>query len=229
MAINKQLANTQDLVSIEEIKENTVLLKDGSLRQVAMVAGLNTALMSEEELDLISTGYRSFLNSLEFPIQIIIHSRKVNIERYLTSLETRKAQEPSALLQNQISEYQQFVTGFVKENAIMEKSFLVVVPFFPMNLPGKESVSGITNLIPFLRKEKSLETKKEEEGKEADLNFQENLNQINQRTGQIVEGLSVFGLEAEVLSNEALIELFYNFYNPETVEKEVMNIASKES
>ncbi len=226
MSINKQLANTQDLVSIEEIKENSVLLEDGSLRQVVMVSGLNTALMSEEEMDLISAGYRNFLNSLEFPIQVIIHSRKVNIERYLANLEDRKAQEPSALLQNQISEYQQFVSGFVKENAIMEKSFLVVVPFFPVNLPGKESVKGITNLIPFFNKKDSAAEEKDEKSKEDSI-FQENLNQINQRTNQIVEGLSVFGLESEVLSNEALVELFYNFYNPETVEKEITNVTAK--
>lgn len=219
MPINKQLANTQDLVEIEEIRDNTVLLKNGALRQVVMVSGLNTALMAESELDIISHGYRNFLNGLDFPIQIIIHSRKVNIERYLAGLETRREQEPSALLQSQIAEYAQFVSGFVKDNAIMEKSFLVVVPFSPVRLPSKETLAGVSRFLPFLGKKKKEEEVKNEE-KQEDANFQEDLNQISQRSTQVIEGLSTIGIEAALLENQALIELFYNFYNPETVEKE---------
>ncbi|MBI3589655.1 MAG: hypothetical protein HY093_04580 [Candidatus Liptonbacteria bacterium] len=226
MAINKQLANTQDLVEIEEIKEGTVILKNGSFRQVVMVSGANTALMAESELDILSSGYRSFLNGLDFPIQIIIHSRKVNIERYLGSLEKRREQEPSALLQSQIGEYGQFVSGFVKENAIMEKSFLVVIPYFPVKLPGKETVGGMAKLWPFSKKESKSETT-EKKNQTEDLEFRESLNQINQRTAQIVQGLETIGLEAITLSNEELIELFYNFYNPETVEKEMKSIPTK--
>ncbi len=225
MALKQQLANTQDLVEIEEIKESVVLLKDGGLRQVVMVAGLNTALMSESEMDIISSGYQNFLNSLDFPIQIIIHSRKVNIERYLNNLEARKADEPSPLLRNQIGEYQQFISGFVHENAIMEKTFLVVVPLNLINLPSKESVAGITKFIPFFKKQ-APEPKQEEQNKE--LEFKENVSKINQRSNQIIEGLSVIGLEAILLDDQALVELFYNFYNPETIEKELQNIPGKE-
>lgn len=217
---NKQLANTQDLVEIDEIKENTVFLKNGGLRQVVMVSGLNTALMSEQEVEALSAGYINFLNGLDFQIQIMIHSRKVNIDHYLSSLESRIEEEPSALLQNQIKEYREFIGGFVRENAIMEKSFLVVVPFSPVIIPGREAVSGISKILPFLNKnDKNI--KKEEE----DLNLKENLEQLGQRSAQVIEGLAAVGLEAILLQNQELIELFYNFYNPETTEKEIDSIA----
>ncbi len=220
--MKQQLANTQDLVEIEEIKENTVILKNGSLRQIVMVGGVNTALMSETELDILSSGYKNFLNALDFPIQIIIHSRKINVQRYLDSLENRKGEELSSLLKNQISEYQQFISGFVKENAIMEKTFLVIIPFSPVKLPSKEDVAGVTKFFPFLKKQEvSAEVKKQSE----DADFTEKLNQISQRSTQITEGLNTIGLEAALLDNQALIELFYNFYNPETVEKELRSIA----
>lgn len=221
MPIKKQMANTQDLVAVNEIRDNTVILKNGSLRQVVMVGGINTALKSEPELDLISAAYRNFLNSLGFQIQIIIHSRKVNIEKYLAGLEARKQEEPSPLLQSQIDEYKEFISGFVRENDIMEKIFLVVVPFIGSALPSKETVAGLTKFIPFLKKKE--EEKKEEEFQKKltqEAGFEESLNQLKQRVNQVVEGLKTIGLESAVLGNQELIELFYNFYNPETVEKE---------
>lgn len=224
MALNKQLANTQDLVAIEEIRDNTVILKNGGFRQVLMVSGINTALKSEEEQELITSAYQSFLNSLDFPIQIIVHSRKINIEKYLAGLEERRRLEPSALLQSQISEYKEFIAGFVKENDIMEKTFLVVVPFSPSVVStSKEAVGGIAKLIPFLGGRSAGETEKPKD-KSADPNFKESLDQMAQRVNQVTEGLRAIELEAALLENEELIELFYNFYNPETVERENINL-----
>ena len=223
MAVNKQLANTQDLVEIEEIKENTVFLKNGGLRQVVMVSGVNTALLAEQEIEALSAGYINFLNGLDFQIQIIVHSRKVNIEHYLSGLESRIKDEPSALLQSQIKEYQEFIGGFVRENSIMEKSFLVVIPFSPIMVSGKDAMSSISKFLPFLNKG-NKDTKRAED----DAGLKENLEQLTQRTTQVVEGLSVMGLEAIPLENQALVELFYNFYNPETTERDIENIEEME-
>ncbi len=229
MALNKQLSNTQDLVAIEEIHDNTVILKNGAMRQVLMVGGMNTALKSEEELNLITTSYQNFLNSLDFSLQIIVHSRKVNIEKYLSSLEERRRLEQSAILQSQISEYKEFIAGFVRENDIMEKTFLVVVPFSPSGLAGVASASGIAKLFPFFGSKSGAKEAKAKEGAEKEASFKESLGQLNQRVNQIVEGLRAIDLEAAVLGDEALIELFYNFYNPETVERENLNVPVEKS
>ncbi|TSC82824.1 MAG: hypothetical protein G01um101420_6 [Parcubacteria group bacterium Gr01-1014_20] len=224
MALNKQLSNTQDLVAIEEIHDNTVILKSGAMRQVLMVGGMNTALKSEEELNLITTSYQNFLNSLDFSIQIIVHSRKVNIEKYLSGLEERRRLEQSAILQSQISEYKEFIAGFVRENDIMEKTFLVVVPFSPSGLAGVTSASGVAKLFPFFGAKGDAKEVKVKEGMEKEASFKESLGQLNQRVNQIVEGLRAIDLDAAVLGDEELIELFYNFYNPETVERGNLNV-----
>src|SRR3989344_6217796 len=214
-----QFANTQDLVSIDDIRQNTVILKDKSIRQILIVGGINFSLKSDAEQTLITQAYQNFLNGLSFSVQIIIHSRKINIEKYLASLEERRTQESSPLLQDQIAEYGEFIRGFVAENAIMATTFFVVVPFSPIALPSKTTLLGF---IPFLGKKKGDEKKIQEE-KLAD--FEGNTAQLTQRVNQITQGLAAIGLEAILLNDEQLTELFYNFYNPETVEKEEMKLS----
>ena len=216
----KDLGNTQDLVFIEDIKNDTVILKNGSLRQVIMVSGVNFALKSELEQNVVIQAYQDFLNSVDFPLQIVIHSRKVNIEKYLENISHYKAQASSPLLQNQTNEYKEFIRSFVTKNAVMEKIFLVIVPFAPLSLPSKETLA---RALPFFKKGGG----KEAEGgakEEARRNFESNLLQLKQRTGQVLDGLSSIGLEAVILNTEQLIQLFYNFYNPEAVERKEMNI-----
>jgi len=209
--------DTKELIDIKEIKSNTVILKDGSLRQVLIVGGINFSLKSEEEQQVILSAYQNFLNSLEFPIQIVIHSRKINIQKYINNLIEIKNKETSPLLQNQIEEYIEFIRGFVKENAIMSKNFFVIVSFSPTSI---EIQKGFTSKIPlFSSKTKTSESEQAQKNE----NFQENLEQINQRTAQIIDGLASIGLDAVVLNDEQLIELFYNYYNPETVEKESLS------
>jgi type IV secretory pathway VirB4 component len=217
----KNLANAQALVEIKDIRQNTLILKDGSLRQVLIAGGINFSLKSEEEQNIITQTYQNFLNSLDFQIQIIVHSRKINIEKYLGMLEERRSQEPSPLLQDQIAEYEEFIRGFVKENAIMTKSFFIVIPWSPVALPGKET---FFSSLPFLKRKKE---EKEEAAKKKEEGFEENLAQLSQRVNQVVEGLATVGLEAIVLDDEQLIELLYNFYNPEATEKEKISLPSR--
>jgi type IV secretory pathway VirB4 component len=205
-------ANSQDLVPVKEIKDNTLILKDGGMCQILMVGGMNFSLKSEAEQNAITLAYQDFLNSLDFSMQIIVHSGKINIDRYLSGLESRKQGEISGLLQNQIGEYQEFIKSFVKDNAIMRKLFLVVVPFYPMNLPSQETVS---KLFSFGKKQTAQQVNPEKEEE-----FKKNLEQLKQRVDQVVDGLKTIGLVTSRLEDEHLIELFYNFYNPETVEKQ---------
>lgn len=226
----KDLGNAQDLVVIEDIKENAVVLKDGGLRQVIMVSGVNFALRSEEEQNIITRAYQNFLNSVDFPLQIAIHSRKVNIEKYLENISRHASPSASPLLENQTNEYKEFIRNFVAKNAIMEKIFLIIVPFVAVALPGKESIAGVTNMIPFLKKTKEKQKEAEDKKSEQDAaTFEASLAQLKQRVNQVTEGLFAVGLEAVVLNNEQLIELYYNFYNPETIEKEELNLPQKQA
>jgi len=221
-----EFSNTQDLVDIEEIRENTAVLKGGRLVHVIMVDGINFALKSEQEQDLLIYAYQNFLNSIDFPIQIVIHSRKINIEKYLARLQEREREEPSEILQNQLAEYRNFIETFVRDNAIMQKSFFVVLSFVPLSSSIPTSQEGLRKFIPFLKTKGAASPTPKTQGEER--SFKEALAQLQQRTDQVLDGLSAIGLEAEQLKNEELAELFYNFYNPETIERKQLGILSNE-
>ncbi len=219
MASETDLGNSLDLVDIKEIRDGLVILKDGSYRQVIMVGGVNFALKSESDQTIMTQAYQNFLNGINFPLQVVVHSRKVNIEAYADVLMKRKEVETSPIIQNQIDEYVQFIKGFVEKNAIMEKMFFIVVPFYPIAvIPTIQSSSGIFSLFGKKKKEISEEDAKRNE-EIATKNMQENAEQLQQRIDQAVSGLENIGLEATVLNNEQLVELFYNFYNPQSIER----------
>src|SRR3989338_4613089 len=143
--MNNQRARTQDLIPVKSVKNGIVQLKDGSLRKVILVDGTNFDLKSEDEQRVIVGAYQSMLNSLDFSLQTQIHSRKLNIEGYLQNLTRRLEEEDNSLIRTQIEEYIEFVKSFVAENAIMAKSFFVVVPYDPSALPT--SASGATSFM----------------------------------------------------------------------------------
>lgn len=218
-----QFANSQDLVQLEEIKDSTLILKDGSLRQLIMVSGVNFSLKSADEQNVITAGYQNFLNSVDFSMQAVIHSRKINIEKYLGDLSARADTEPSPLLQSQIREYKTFIGEFVQGNAIMEKTFFVVVPWHPTSISSVGG--GLLSSLPFGKKDKTATDKAQ---KEKQVTFEENLGQLKQRVEQVIAGLNAIGLDAVILSNEELIELFYNLYNPSATEKGAIPIPGEE-
>lgn len=214
-------ANSQDLVEIADIRDGIILLKSGGLLKVIMVGGTNFALKSDDEQEVMIQAYQNFLNSLDYQVQIVVHSRKVNIDRYLALLESRRADEPSGLLRNQITEYQEFIRGFVSQFAIMRKIFLIVVPYYPTTMP---SASSLTGSLPFFGKKKDPEADKHTLGEQ----FKENSLQLQQRVDAVIEGVHQVGLETTVLGNQELIELFYNFYNPDSVERDNIPVQAAE-
>ena len=130
-SLNRNTAITQDFVLIESVRDGIVVLKDGSLRAVLMASSLNFALKSEEEQDAIIFQYENFLNSLDFTLQFVVHSRRLNIQPYLDTLAARQNEETQELLRVQITEYIEFVRSFVELSEIVSKTFYIIVPFQP--------------------------------------------------------------------------------------------------
>ena len=215
----KETISTQQFVDIEDIKDGVIILRSGGLRRVVMVSGTNFELKSEEEQNIIIGSYQNFLNTLDFSLQIIIHSRRLNIEGYLEMLSQRQAEELNELLKNQIAEYIEFIRSFVKQNEIMTKTFFAVVPYDGMDISQTAQKSFLSKL-PFFGKKEKDEVKQEED-------LGERITQLNQRTDQVVVGLEQIGLRAVPLNDEELIELFYNLYNPQAIEKRDMKIAKE--
>ncbi|MCX6702478.1 MAG: hypothetical protein NTW60_01250 [Candidatus Wolfebacteria bacterium] len=212
----KETGATQQFVDIEDIKDGVVILKNSGLRRLLMVSGTNFELKSEEEQNMITMSYQGFLNTLDFSIQIVIHSRKLNIESYLKKLKGLEDGQPNELLKNQVSEYVEFIRSFVDTNAVMAKTFFAVVPYDPVTVPnqGKKFLGflGLAGKAKSVQLEQTIEQK---------------LIQLNQRTDQVISGLNQIGLRAVALNDEELIELFYNLYNPGTTEKKDLKIAQE--
>jgi type IV secretory pathway VirB4 component len=203
--------STQRFVEVKEIKNGVVSLKGGGLRAVVMVAGINFDLKSQDEQEIITASYQGFLNQLDFSLQTIVHSRKLNIDAYLERMEKIRDAEESQLLKTQTVEYIEYIRGLVKNNEIMTKTFFVVVPYDSGGL--KAVRRSITDFLPFVGKKKNTADEQE--------SFEEQVTQLRQRVDQVISGLSSIGLRAVVLNDGELTELYYNLYNPETIEKKL--------
>ena len=204
-------APAQQFLAIDAIREDTLVLKDGALRVVLMCSSFNFALKSTDEQDAVIFQYQSFLNALDFPIQFVIHSRRLNIEPYLASLAERQKEEQSDLLKIQIGEYIEFIKIFVNATNIMSKAFFVVVPFTPTILQQQGIVSRTFNALGLGKKEGAADARV----------FEERKHQLWQRVDTVIEGLQRFGIRSAPLNTEELIELFYGLYNPTEFEKAV--------
>lgn len=209
--------STQQFVDVDEIKDGVVKLKGGGLRAVIMVAGINFELKSEDEQNIMTTGYQDFLNSLDFSIQVVIHSRKINIDGYLEKMKARREQEQNELLRNQIDEYIEYIRSFVKENEIMTKAFFAIVPY------EGGGVGSIKRGFFGLFGGKSKNAKKEKDESE-----EQKLVQLRQRVDQTLSGLERMGLRAVVLNDQELTELYYNLYNPESAKRELAKETPKQ-
>lgn len=220
--VSKEAIATQKFIEIRGVRNGVVVLKGGALRQILMVSGLNFDLKSEEEQNAITQSYQGFLNSLNFSVQIFIHSRRLNIDGYITNLSKLETQEPNPLLRNQLMEYREFIRSFVSENTIMSKNFFVVVPFDPIQLPAMGQ--AVTKRFFGLFSKAPAQTSQESEDEK---HLQEYINQLNQRVDQITSGLNQIGLRAVPLNDEETTELFYNLYNPGINEKHGLSLGNQ--
>lgn len=202
--------SAQHFLPIDTIREDIVVMKDGGLRIILMCSALNFALKSSDEQDALIYQYQNFLNALDFPLQIVIHSRKLNIAPYLEALRGRQKEEDNELMKIQINEYMEFIRTFVSMTNIMSKTFYVVVPFTPPILEQIGIFSTITSLLG-LTKKKTPE--------EAANIFSEYKTQLWQRVDAVIEGLERTGIRVIPLNTEELIELFYGLFNPTEFEK----------
>jgi type IV secretory pathway VirB4 component len=191
--------STQQFLEIEDIKGGILVLKDKSLRGVLVVSSLNFALKSEEEQNAIIYQFQSFLNSLDFPIQIYIQSRKLNITAYLERLKELEKEQKNELLKIQTKEYIQFIESLLAESSIMTKNFYVIVPFVPVLVPGMRE------------KKEKLPTLSDEE-------FERAKTQLWQRMEFVAQGLRRCGLFCAPLNTVELIELFWSIYHPKEAE-----------
>ena len=192
---------SQNFVPLQEVRDGIVILKDGSLRSVVMASSINFALKSQDEQRAILGQFQSFLNTLDFSLQIHVQSRELDIKPYLDLLRSREKDQDNDLMKVQLREYIGFIEHFTTEVDIMTKSFFVVVSYSP----AKINVSGVSKFIKRQPKQDTAETM----GR-----FEENRSQLEQRINIVEQGLNRVGVRTVVLGTEEIIELFYHLFNP---------------
>jgi hypothetical protein len=214
LAGSKKGPPTQRFLDIAEMKEDVVIMKDGTLRAVLLVSSINFALKNVDEQNAIVQAYMGFLNSINFPIQVVIQSRRMNIDDYLNRLKEAEKRQENDLLRNQIGDYRDYVAQLVKLGDIMQKRFYVVVPLDPAASEESDSVKKRRGFFPRLQEllTPSVAIRLSEK------RFQEKRHQLMLRVNSVMSGLSSMSLNAALLDTQSLIELFYTVYNPELFE-----------
>jgi hypothetical protein len=204
----KKDTTTEDFVDILDIRESIVILKSGSLRSVIEVGSMNFNLKSTDEQQAIVVGFQDFLNSVDFPLQITINSRKLNIDNYITNVTKSLENVPNELLKIHAEEYVRFIKGLADLANIMTKKFYVVVPFFIVETKGQNTEGG------FMDKLKTIFKPGDAVKSISDDDLSRYKIQLDQRLSVVMSGISRLGISTRVLEYDELVKLYYSYYNP---------------
>lgn len=198
--------STQNTLLISEIKDGVVVMKDGSIRGVILGSAINFDLMSPAEQGAVESAYQGFLNSLHFPVQIVIKSQKIDISGYLEKLDGLRADQPNELLANLMEDYIANIRSLVDEVNIMDKQFYIVVPYYP-NLTVKKSSNLITNIKAAFEPTPLITISEQE--------FHQYKQELSQRMALAANGMTQMGIRAVSLGTQELVDLYYSWYNPD--------------
>lgn len=178
-------STTQNFTEIKEIIGNVVLFSKGNACLIFELTATNFSLLSPQEQDAKIFAYASLLNSLSFPIQIVIRSKKLDISNYLKLLDAEIAKSPNSKLGTQIQKYRNFVADLVKVNTILDKKFYIVVPYNHLENPTIHDFRQAAAT--------SLHTK----------------------ASTLTSQLARLNLRSRIMEDEELLRLFYDVYNEE--------------
>ncbi len=204
--VKDQRMSTQNHLMFTEIKDGIVVMRDGSLRMIVLASALNFDLKSPQEQDAIEYSYQGFLNGLHFPIQIVIRSRKLELDNYLEKLEVIQANEENPLIAGLMEDYIYNIQGLLEQVNIMNKEFYVVVPYFIADGDKKKDNAGVKFAQLFQGNIDQVQTSEI---------FEQRKRDLVQRTNLVAQGLGQLGIRAAVLSTQEVIELFYTSFNQE--------------
>jgi type IV secretory pathway VirB4 component len=193
------IGSTQDALKFAQIRDGVVILKDGNLRQIVLCTSVNFSLKSEQEQNAIIFAYQNFLNSLTFPVQIVMQSKKLDLTNYLKMLDEKAQDQTNELLRTQTLDYVDFIKRLINIANIMDKRFYIVIPYM---IPPKMNNSGQKQIII------------------TQTEFAKYKVELDQRAQVVQSGLANVGVRTALLNTQQLIELMYSIYNPEESSKQ---------
>lgn len=206
---------SQDFIPIKDIRSGVMMLNDGSLRMLIMTSTLNFQLKSSDEQEAIILQFQNFLNSLEFPIQIYVQSKRLDIKPYMRMLEERKSAQLLDAMKIQVTQYIEFIRDRTEHTNIMSKTFFIIVPYSRSSL-RKDTGNPLASFAGGGNKKKAGATT------EAELqDFEEARIQLEQRVSIVEDGLARCDIRTRRLGTEEITELFYHKFNPGELESAV--------
>jgi len=207
--------STQSYLDMDSFREGVVVMKDGSMRMILSTSAVNFELKADVERDAIIYGYQNFLNSLDFPIQIIMQSRRLDLENYLEDLKKKIGTTTNELLKLQTRDYVDFINAVIAQANIMQKRFYVVIPHFP---GGFKKVGALGKI--FSSSQAGIVV--------TDFAVEKKL--LNQKVETVASGLQGIGMRAIQLDTQELIELYYGVYNPDqSTRQKLIDVSQLES
>lgn len=206
---------TQNSLLLSELRDSMIIMADGTFRAVVACKSINFDLMSSREREGVEFSYQNFLNALNFPIQIFIRSQRVDIGPYLDHLDAIRRSQDNMLLSVLMDDYISFIDSLAQEANIMDKSFFVVVPYFPGGDLNNivDQGKGIFDKI-FGANKAAAVTKIDK------ATYEKAKDEIHNRVDSVLSGLTQVGVSAVQLNTKELGELYYNVYNPDTAVRE---------
>lgn len=198
-------ASTQTFIEIEEVREDIVLMKDYSAVTILEVGAVNFWLLSAEEQSAMIYSYSNLLNSLSFPVQILILSKRMDVSSYLDYLATKAKNQKNAILQKRLMSYQEFIKTIIKKTSVLEKRFFFAIPFSPLEM----GVAGAN--AKSLKREYVLNRAK---------------TSLYPKRDTLLRLLNKNGLKATIAGEQQVVELFYNLYNTSATGRQLAPIQS---
>ena len=215
----KPVSSTQENVPIAGVKDGAVILKDGQYRMIFEVSAVNFSLKSEEEQNSLVLQYQSFLNSIHFPIEITIRSKRLDLAPYINKIKQLNEKQTNELLKIQTTDYIDFVGQLINLANIMKKTFYVTIGYQPLTVGQGTVLDKLFN-----RKKTAVSSLKI-----SDEEFNHNAKELRSRGQNVAQGLGGMGLHCKQLNTEEVVELFYGIYNPEVAGKERLTEAENVS
>ena len=206
--------STQSTLLISELRDGMVIMKDGSFRAVVACQSINFDLMSETEREGVEFSYQNFLNSLNFTTQILIRSQRVDIGPYINCLMDIRKNNDNMLLGILMDDYINFIDVLSQEANIMDKSFFIVVPYYP-SAEMEKMLTETKNLFASFQKNKVQPVTRIDRA-----TYDKAATEINNRVETITSGLYQIGIRSIRLNTKQLAELYYDFNNPDTAVRE---------
>ena len=213
--------STQSTLLISELRDNVVIMKDGSFRAVVACKSINFDLMSDVEREAVEYSYQNFLNSLKFTIQILVRSQKVDIGPYIERLSEIRRNNDNMLLGVLMDDYINFIDVLSQEANIMDKSFFIVIPYYS-SVDAEKLLMQTKNFFKSFSKTKMPEVTRIDRA-----TYDKALTELTNRVDAVMSGLFQIGIHSVRLNTKELAELYYNFNNPDTAVREPLVDFSK--